>query len=134
MMKNVKEGFSVISIDLDKLKYINDNFGHTEGDTAIRSFAGVLEKGCPGRKICGRFGGDEFAAVTDCTDTQLIKKSIEKCISEYNSTSGKPYELSASMGVAVCKDSDEYKCFEDIFKCSDRLMYEEKRRRKSSRI
>lgn len=134
MMKSVKDGFSVISIDLDKLKFINDSFGHTEGDSAIRAFAGVLEKGCPGRKICGRFGGDEFAAVTDCTDEDMIKNSIEKCISEYNSDSGKPYELSASMGVAVQNPDNAHERFEDIFKRSDRLMYEEKRRRKSSRI
>ena len=134
LKRHAKNGFSVISIDLDRLKYINDNFGHTEGDAAIKAFAGVLERGCPGKKVCGRLGGDEFAAVTDCIDPENVKSSIEKCIAEYNGRSGKPYELSASMGVTAYRNNSDYRSFEELFKESDRLMYEEKRRKKSSRI
>ncbi len=130
----IKKDMAVISIDLDRLKYINDTFGHTEGDFAIRSIARAIDEGCPGNKICARFGGDEFAAVTDESDAEKISSSIQDWIDRFNKTSGKPYEISASVGIHIHKASEGYVDFEKLFNISDALMYEVKRKRKDNRL
>ena len=134
IMHNLKKDIAVISIDLDRLKYINDTFGHTEGDFAIRSVARALDEGCPGKKICARFGGDEFAAVTDECNIETITGSIQNWLDKFNAVSGKPYDISASIGVYVHKASDGYEDFEKLFNKSDKLMYEIKRKRKDNRL
>lgn len=134
IMHNLKKDIAVISIDLDRLKYINDTFGHTEGDFAIRSVARALDEGCPGKKICARFGGDEFAAVTDECDIETITGCIQDWIDKFNAVSGKPYDISASIGVYVHKAADGYEDFEKLFNKSDKLMYEIKRKRKDNRL
>ncbi|MBQ8781542.1 MAG: GGDEF domain-containing protein [Oscillospiraceae bacterium] len=125
--------FTVISIDLDRLKYINDSFGHLEGDSAIKNFACLIEMGCPGRKICARFGGDEFAIITDCLDESKIRESLVSRIAEHNSRSGKAYELSGSIGMHVHLNTDPPETFDELLKQADRLMYEEKRLKKGNR-
>ena len=127
------KSFTVISIDLDRLKYINDSFGHIEGDDAIKTFAYLIEMGCPGKKICARFGGDEFAVLTDCLDEAEIREKLIGCISGHNSRSGKPYELSASIGMHVHLSSAPPETFDELLKQADRLMYEEKRLKKGNR-
>ena len=50
-------------MDLDGLKYINDTYGHKEGDFAIKSVAEVISASCGPTDICGRLGGDEFVVL-----------------------------------------------------------------------
>lgn len=122
--------FCILSIDMDGLKFINDTFGHMEGDAALCALAAILKSFESDKFIAARVGGDEF---TVCIDTgcdgeiQAITGKIESKIQEYNRRSGKPYRLSASMGYAFYQED------KDLTDCMDRAdknMYTDKAKKK----
>lgn len=127
------EKLAVIMCDLDGLKYINDTFGHEEGDNAIHTAAAALKNVCPKDAVCTRFGGDEMLAVYPYGEKSGDIRSIF-CgyLDRYNDSSGKPYKVAASMGIYVT-EKGERPSFEELVKKSDGLMYEEKKRRKAAR-
>lgn len=119
---------TIILADLDRLKYINDTFGHKEGDFAIRSVAEALEHVCPPGSLFTRFGGDEMLAVCrGKIEQEEVRRAFTKYFKEFNSASDKPYEVEASIGVYITEENERLS-FEDIIERSDRLMYEEKER------
>ena len=123
---------TVIMSDLDGLKYINDNFGHAEGDNAIVTAARALKNACPEKAICVRFGGDELFAVIigDCDIDSIIKK-IDKILSEYNKQSEKEYSVIASCGSNTSvfdKDFD----IKNALKIADEQMYNIKKEHQRS--
>jgi len=119
---------TIILADLDRLKYINDTFGHKEGDFAIKSVAGALEEVCPKGSLYNRFGGDEMLAVCRGRfEPEKIRKAFSDYFKKFNEESEKPYDVDASIGVYITEE-DERLSFEEIIERSDRLMYEEKER------
>ena len=76
---------TLIFIDVDNLKYINDNFGHREGDDALQQIAGLLRECFREADIIGRLGGDEFCVLlshTDAAGDLLIRKRLFHLIGE----------------------------------------------------
>lgn len=123
----------VIMCDLDGLKYINDTFGHEDGDNAICVAAAALKNVCPPNAVCTRFGGDEMLAVYphgECGGN--IRDLFCEYLDRYNARSGKPYKVAASMGIYIT-GKGQRPDFEELVKKSDGLMYEEKKRRKTGR-
>ena len=127
-----------ISADLDGLKYINDNFGHLEGDNAIVTVGHALLASAMNCEVCARFGGDEFtvAGVIPTDDTEKyfegFVKRFKEYLSEYNRSSCKPYKVESSIGCYAeplrgAVNSDH------MIKFSDDLMYENKIQRKKNR-
>lgn len=120
----------VQSIDLDGLKYINDNFGHQEGDFAIKSVASAIRK-CTGNSgICARFGGDEFMAVlfsADKTDSFSMSFSVrlDDEIRRLNKISGKPYPIAASSGSEISRISEDID-LDSLMRSADEKMYKVK--------
>ena len=92
----------VISADLDGLKTINDTYGHLEGDNAIYIAAKALRESWQKEKICVRFGGDEMLCLLPVPGGEApeitIRKRVAKFLEQYNESSGKPYEVSMSLG------------------------------------
>ncbi len=134
--KTEEKKLLLMVVDLDGLKQINDNFGHLEGDNAIMQVANILNKSCLNNEICARIGGDEYVMIGcyDYTDeiTDSYLKNIENYIEKYNSNSGKPYKISASIGI-YCDYLKEDTKFEECFDIADKLMYESKFARKKNR-
>ena len=62
---NAGAPFTVIYMDADSFKQINDTFGHAVGDTLIKAYAERFEKYCAGHFDCAKVGGDEFALILD---------------------------------------------------------------------
>ena len=123
---------SVMLADLDGLKYINDNYGHGEGDIAIHTVAQALKSACPEKSICARFGGDELIAVcSGMVDPEEIDRRMEDFLKRYNENVGKPYTVAASLGVYVAEPTEDMK-FEELLKKTDSLMYMNKAKRKKS--
>ena len=132
--KKEDQPLTIILADLDRLKAINDNYGHKEGDYAIRSVASALKKVCPEGSICTRYGGDEMLAVCQGNlDVADIKEQFAKYFTELNEKSGKPYKIQASTGIYVTEPGDALG-FEDIVEKSDRLMYQEKELHKKGKV
>lgn len=127
----------VMVADLDMLKFINDNYGHIEGDYAIAVCGKILNSCCTNDEICARIGGDEYAIVGCFDYTDEIIKGYTKYISEYferfNQNSEKEYEVGASIGY-FCEIPTEEMTFLDCFNIADKYMYSDKFRRKKFRM
>ena len=112
MLAEAKEGDSlfVSVIDMDGLKYVNDNFGHAEGDLGIKLVCDAAISTCREKEICIRAGGDEFyvLGVGQYTEQDMAerKKSFYDTIAYADRTSGKPYPISASIGCAIAPIGD----------------------------
>ena len=122
-------------IDMDGLKYVNDNFGHDEGDFALHKLAEIIQSCCRSGQICARFGGDEFitigAGLTQ-EDAELFEQDFFKQLKEVNSVINKPYELNASIGSYVTHVEADMKLFA-LIALADQNMYEQKKRKSTSR-
>ena len=124
---------SVVSLDMDGLKNINDEYGHAEGDEALSEFAKILLSVIDEEEICARYGGDEFAAVLISKDKDRhlrFSDDLEKAIAKANEKLKKPYEIHASCGVICVNDHPK----ESIRSCvimADKLMYENKKNYKA---
>ena len=125
--------FCIVSIDMDGLKYINDTFGHVEGDSALIALGEILARHSHPYGINARIGGDEFLALFPSEDeSEALKweQDIQREIAEYNANSTKPYELSASIGFYYCrKGMNMLACMRE----ADKRMYQEKKEKKHAR-
>jgi diguanylate cyclase (GGDEF)-like protein len=99
------EQVSVIMVDIDHFKQINDTHGHGVGDQVIKCVASTLQKGLPNDEPVGRYGGEEFCVLLPKTDIALaammsdrLRKQIAKAVAE--SVTALPSPLTASFGVA----------------------------------
>lgn len=128
-------GLWLLMADMDKLKPINDRFGHEAGSQAIVTTAEILRKTLRDSDIIARLGGDEFAALiinaVENSD-RIIAERLQKKFDEYNRESGKPYEISASFGIAAVEFNDATS-IEETMKQADEAMYEQKRGKKDLR-
>lgn len=122
-------------IDMDGLKFINDNYGHDEGDYAIKKLADVIKECCSNESICARFGGDEFVLFNKtATDESpnIFKQKFEAKLDSINIIINKPYKISASIG-SIVKTVDDNITLYRLIKMADELMYNVKKQKKNSR-
>ena len=122
----------VVFVDLDGLKMINDNFGHSEGDIAIKAVADCLREVIGDVGIVGRVGGDEFVAMMPSVFdnmTQYVKSKCSEVMDQLNERLKRPYKIAMSMGIFECKAS-EYKSIAEIIDKADYLLYVQKREKK----
>lgn len=118
---------SVASIDLDGLKYINDNFGHAAGDAAICSVAKCISDSLEENEFCARMGGDEFVAVLYSDDEmrcEEFRMKLEDLLEEVNADINEDYVVEVSIGISPVKSNDTIL---DSLQVADELMYKEKR-------
>lgn len=116
----------VMSADVDGLKFINDKFGHEEGDFAICTVANAINSVVLENKACSRFGGDEIVLVAFSEKPEELCGNIRQQVTEYiekvNGSGEKPYKVSTSLGFGTGEISD----FEEVLRISDKQMYREK--------
>lgn len=121
--------FTLILGDLNNLKYINDTFGHVEGDFAIKTAAEAFKRACRKNMSCFRIGGDEYvlagSEISDIEEISEIKASVEKYLKIINDTADKPYSISISIGV-FSETVDNYESIENPFTVADERMFEAK--------
>lgn len=120
----------VLMIDLNKFKYINDHYGHVEGDYAIKRAADSLVLACSGSSLktfIARYGGDEFIIIVKSDDEDSVKNlcsSIKDTLIRLNKESGVAYELTASIGYASY--SGDISSFQAALREADDALYKEK--------
>jgi diguanylate cyclase (GGDEF)-like protein len=118
---------SVVLLDLDGFKAVNDEFGHTVGDETLREVAQILMKHSRGINVVSRYGGDEFAVLlveTSKAGARLYADRIREVVAKHPFPHGKV--VTASFGVASLPD-DETGTAEDLFRASDEALYAAKR-------
>lgn len=117
----------VFFIDLDELKAINDNYGHPEGDQALRTVATILRETFRTSDVLARLGGDEFIVLAiNATDASIdtIMARLQENVARYNHN-GIQYRISISYGVARF-DSQEQATLEEMIAKADRALYANK--------
>jgi diguanylate cyclase (GGDEF)-like protein/PAS domain S-box-containing protein len=118
--------------DLDEMKWINDHYGHMEGDRALISASKILTQTFRASDIISRIGGDEFAILAVDADEIILDTLLgrfNKFISYLNSRKGQIYKLSISIGHSMY-DPRHPKSLDDLISEADRAMYEKKNMKK----
>jgi diguanylate cyclase (GGDEF)-like protein len=126
----------VFTADMDKLKYINDNFGHACGDVAIRVVADALKAASEDDEICMRVGGDEFVVIGMDYDQKKMERFIEKFeneIERFNKEEGYDYKVYVSYGWSIIKPNDNI-TIEDCLLVADSKMYQQKYEKEALRL
>lgn len=119
--------WGIIYVDLDRLKQVNDTYGHKAGDAYISSFSKVMREVFRQDDIVIRMGGDEFLIVTPLEDLKNIELIIRRLEDK------KSKELSYSIGwEAASKKELLDRGLDEVIKKADEKMYEEKRKRSNS--
>lgn len=129
-----KEGtnFALISIDMDNLKPINDNFGHSAGDNALTVLASTLYRMMTEGDFCGRVGGDEFAAVIQMTHPNRANEFKEQFLTALIDESSKIPEYSVEASVGICEFAENPSAsLISMIQIVDERMYAEKRAKKA---
>ncbi|MCB1743824.1 MAG: sensor domain-containing diguanylate cyclase [Gammaproteobacteria bacterium] len=98
---------TLLYIDLDGFKGINDRFGHAEGDAALKSFAEILTEVFRDSDVIARLGGDEFCVLLAHTAPSAARHALNRfaaTVAELNARSARGYELAYSVGVASLEE------------------------------
>lgn len=133
-MLKQKIPFTVCFLDLDGLKYVNDQFGHEEGDHYILTTTDHIQRSCRcGKDLLCRYGGDEFLILFE----GLLAEKAEEKAEAINRDLGRigcdgdfPYSMSLSYGVV---ESPSYSDGAAMIQEADRKMYEQKRKKRRAR-
>ncbi|MBO5371255.1 MAG: GGDEF domain-containing protein [Lachnospiraceae bacterium] len=133
--KVLKENLQILFFDMDRLKNLNDNYGHEYGDFAIKTIAAAILKNCPPNAVPVRTGGDEFLVVQEMLSQQQLEEMLENIREEIRIKSEKiyfPFPLTVSIGCVVT-DMSTKKQLDDYIREADEVMYEEKIKKKMAR-
>lgn len=123
----------VAHADMDYLNRINSQFGHEEGDAAIRGVVAILQELKGQRMVVGRLSGDGFGIAFDTDDpedAERLREQLEAVTEQYNRESGKQYNVRLSMGVSACFCTGELR-LEDLLRQADDDLYLQKKKKKS---
>src|SRR6185295_11926859 len=118
--------FTLLMLDIDNFKNLNDNFGHDAGDDAIRRLSRVLREGTRGIDLAARIGGEEFAVLLVETGQSAgleVAERLRVAIKALETPSGA--RITASIGVAECPTDAQ--TASGILKAADVALYEAKR-------
>ena len=123
---------SLVMLDLDHFKRLNDTLGHQAGDQVLREFAMLVAGGARGTDIAARYGGEEFAVVLPHTDApmalrvaQRIRKAVKEFVFLYDEN---PTRVTVSAGVATYPSTAEVNSVDALVRAADMALYEAKKR------
>ncbi|NJD38589.1 MAG: GGDEF domain-containing protein [Geobacter sp.] len=121
--------FSVLFIDIDHFKRVNDTYGHDAGDTVLKAVSACMKQGSRESDVIGRVGGEEFSIFlpeTDHDGALLVAEKLRIRIEELMpAIAGKPLQVTASIGVA--SSMKHHKSIADIQRDADHAMYHAKK-------
>jgi diguanylate cyclase (GGDEF)-like protein len=118
---------SLLMVDIDHFKDVNDTYGHLAGDSVLRDLAGILQKRLRPDDELGRYGGEEFAAVlpeTSLAGAVKIAEDLRSLVEEHRFiVEGEQIRVTVSIGAATLKTGMELKSF---FRAADEMLYKAK--------
>ena len=118
-----KSPLSLMVIDLDHFKQVNDTKGHSVGDIVLRAIAGVLSDECRTEDIVARFGGEEFIMLLGNCDLENAMMKSESLRQKIEACRPEDLVITTSIGVAELSPDDD---FGTLFDAADKAVYEAK--------
>lgn len=132
MIKKTVTPYSVVMLDIDNFKNINDSLGHYFGDVVISQVAFNLKKQIRSNDLVFRYGGDEFLIIlfkcTDINAREIMIKIIKYIESNSLEIDGKIVSITLSGGIYYVRNKEDYK---DIFRKVDSALYYSKNKGKN---
>ncbi|MFD3158547.1 diguanylate cyclase [Haloimpatiens sp. FM7330] len=127
-----EKNFLLVVFDLNRLKFVNDNYGHLAGDKLIKTFANGLEEYIDCSDIVARFGGDEFIGIYSNIELQALIKKLEDLVICFKDNplefEGKKIVCSFSYGIS--RFDEDTTSYNELVRIADERMYEYKQDRK----
>jgi diguanylate cyclase (GGDEF)-like protein len=121
---------SVIFLDLDDFKSINDTLGHQAGDLALQEFATLVSGGARGSDVAARYGGEEFAIILPHTDGEMGLRVAERILAAVREfvflEETKPTRITVSAGVATYSSGAGIDSMDALVRAADRALYKAK--------
>jgi diguanylate cyclase (GGDEF)-like protein/PAS domain S-box-containing protein len=117
-------GFTVLLLDLDGLKHINDLHGHLAGNRALQRLAAVMNEHCRSTDLAVRYGGDEFAVVLIDSDKGMAEQVAHRIENGLRTDQGKP-TITVSIGIGIYPDDGRTAA--ELIEAADRQLYKYKR-------
>ena len=131
--KRGKHPFSVVMLDMDNLKPLNDKYGHAVGDVALKSLSKLLKDHTRTEDIVCRFGGDEFLVILHNTNEQIASVRLQEWSERVKDIDivheGDHLQVSFSAGFATFPI---YKNIEELIRTADKALYDIKAKKKQS--
>ncbi|MDR3640396.1 MAG: diguanylate cyclase [Humidesulfovibrio sp.] len=116
--------FSIILLDVDHFKVVNDTYGHAAGDSVLMKLATLLTKNSRETDIVGRWGGEEFLIICPETNLALVSTLAERYRTELErSDFGQVGQVTSSFGVTDCREGDDVP---EIIQRADEALYRAK--------
>ena len=129
-----KKPATICYLDVDGLKYVNDRYGHLEGDHYIREFVSLIQKNFRSDDVFTRIGGDEFCLVLAGLHENLARRKLEEARAEFAENNRNVYPVSFSYGIYQIDGNSDDLTMEDIIRQADARMYDYKRENKEERV
>jgi diguanylate cyclase (GGDEF)-like protein len=118
--------FSMVLVDVDHLKRINDQKGHASGDEALKWVAGFLKNGLRGHDLCCRMGGDEFLLVLPTSGARECQELVERLRRRWR-TAADANESVVPVSMGTASFPDQGQTVASLLSVADEAMYENKR-------
>lgn len=121
-----EQNYSIAMVDLDNFKYINDTYGHPNGDIVLKKVAAAIKKATRTSDIVARYGGDEIIIYfNNFTDTEKVKNRVELMRQEIEQmvfdNDGVPFNVTVSIG--IYSKENENISLDEVIKKADNILY-----------
>jgi diguanylate cyclase (GGDEF)-like protein len=126
--KRYGRDLSIMIIDIDNFKSINDTYGHPAGDEVLRQLAGILEGERRKSDVVGRYGGEEFVIIMPHTKKQeaaVMAERLRKKIKAYAFNTGSE-KSSLTISIGVSSLTENIYDMDDLLKIADKALYQAK--------
>ena len=128
---------SVVVLDMDRLKEINDTYGHEAGDRALRAIGSVLKSTVRQNDLCARFAGDEFVVVLwDCSPENEVRRvhELQTAVSAHPFEPRPGVRVALSISAGPARFPVDGSSFDELLATADARMYRDKAGRRVAKL
>lgn len=121
-----EQNYSIVMVDLDDFKHINDHYGHPMGDSVLRTVARIIQNATRSNDIVARYGGDEIIIyMQNFTDKEKVKQRVESIRDEIEKTviTNEDVSIHVTASFGVYRKYNEYLTLDEVIKKADDILY-----------